>query len=172
MCLKRSSMENKNLNRGSISDLDEESRFITQAIDSFAKLLVGYHVELDNTEHQKIIADVNQHYKKHREAYKRICYIKNGDIFKIISWTAMFLYQNNRDKRILKAACTYMNAQLKKIGRTIPDKTIIEIVEMLCNDGKDDTIAVGKNGLYIAFKCASEAGRRDDAYHTTHIKWL
>ncbi|MDE7217114.1 MAG: hypothetical protein K2N20_03340, partial [Helicobacter sp.] len=96
-------MESKNPNCGSISDLDEESSFITQAIDSFARLLAGYHVTLDSIKYQKIIADVNQQYKKHREAYKGICYIKNGDIFKIISWTAMFLYRDNQDRRTLKA---------------------------------------------------------------------
>ena len=51
-----------------------------------------------------------------------------------------------------------MNELLKELERAIPDKTIIEIVAMLCNDGKDDNVAVGKNGLYMAFKCASEAG--------------
>ncbi|MDE7174077.1 MAG: hypothetical protein K2N54_01210 [Helicobacter sp.] len=152
-------MESKNLNRGSISDLDDEAKIVTKNLHDFFMVLKEYYgIKLHKPRLQAILREVNKHYKKHRDTYKNICYVTSGDAFKIISWTAMFLYQENKNEQILHAACAYMNELLKELERAIPDKTIIEIVAMLCNDGKDDNVAVGKNGLYMAFKCASEAG--------------
>ena len=142
--------------QGSISDLEEEARFVTNAVNGFARIVQGYKVDVQNIELQTIIKKVRQHYDEHREAYKNELRITKGDIYKIISWVAMFMYHDIRDKRILKAACAYMNRQLHKDGRNIPPKTSLEIVNMLSNDNKKDNVAVGKNGLYMAFKCASE----------------
>ncbi len=49
-----------------------------------------------------------------------------------------------------------MNEQLKKCNREVPNELIFKIVEMLLNDSKEDKVAIGKNGLYMAFRLANE----------------
>ncbi|MCX2717798.1 hypothetical protein OQH61_08645 [Helicobacter sp. MIT 21-1697] len=141
----------------SIASLEEEARFITSVLNAFFEILESKNIiEISNPHKQKIFKEVNQHYKAHRDTYKKICYVKNGDIFKIISWAAMFLYQEKETKAILLIACAYMNEQLKKINRQVSKELICKIVEMLLNDSKKDNVAIGKNGLYMSFRLASE----------------
>lgn len=141
---------------GSIVDLDEEVKFVTEAVNSFLKILKGKKIKVSNPEAQQTFRDVNKHYKMHRDTYKQVCYVKNGDIFKIISWFAMFLYETKKEIKILTIACFYMNEQLKKRHREIPSELILKIVAMLLNDSKNDKVAIGKNGLYMAFRLANE----------------
>lgn len=157
-------MGNENLNQGSIIDLDDEAKIVTKNLKEFFETLKDhYGISFPKLKLQTTLIEVRTQYKKHRDTYKKICYVTSGDVFKIISWTAMFLYQDTKKEQILDAACAYMNELLKKLERTIPDKTIVEIVAMLCNDGSEnDGFAIGKNGLYMAFKCASEAGLQTD----------
>ncbi|MBD5165809.1 hypothetical protein [Helicobacter sp.] len=141
---------------GSIVNLDEEVKFVTEALNNFLKSLEKKNIEISNLEAQQTFRDVNKHYKTHRDTYKRICYVKNCDIFKIISWFAMFLYQSKKEKMILIIACLYMNKQLKKCKREVSSELIFKIVAMLLNDSKNDKVAIGKNGLYMAFRLANE----------------
>lgn len=161
-------MSNENLNQGSISSLEYEARVVTKTLDEFFQILKEpYNIGFSNPKKQNMLKMVRTQYKEHRDIYRGVYYVTSGDVFKIVSWAAMFLCDDKPQKKeqILEAACTYMNECLKDIKRTIPDKIIIEIVAMLCNDGgKNDRFAIGKNGLYMAFKCASEAGLQTDKH--------
>lgn len=141
---------------GNIADLDEEAKFVTKALNNFFTILEQRKIKVSPYEAQTLLKLVNEHYKMHRDTYKKVCYVKNCDIFKIISWVAMFLYQDKQESVILFIACLYMNEQLKKCNREVPNELIFKIVEMLLNDSKEDKVAIGKNGLYMAFRLANE----------------
>lgn len=145
------------MNEGSIQALDEEARFITRILNNFFDILQAHKIiTISSLEAQHILRNINKQYKEHRDTYKKICYVKNGDIFKIIAWAAMFLYQNKQEARILLSACAYMKVQLKKCQREVSENLIAKIVAMLLNDSIKDNVAIGKNGLYMAFRLASE----------------
>ena len=112
----------------SIQDLEKEAEFVTKVFNNFFNILKK-EVNLSMSEKQNIFKEVNQHYKKHRDTYKNICYVKGCDIFKIISWAAMFIYQKKQEKYILKVACLYMNQQLKKCNREVSNQLIDKIIK-------------------------------------------
>ncbi|MCX6076415.1 MAG: hypothetical protein NTW78_05940 [Campylobacterales bacterium] len=84
---------------------------------------------------------------------------KSTDVYKLLSWYGHFLYQHADDRNavIYLATMAILNKKILKnelCGLTLDKHTITEMYKMLAKDGEDDHLAIGKNGLYMAFKTA------------------
>ena len=84
---------------------------------------------------------------------------KSTDVYKLLSWYGHFLYDHADDRNavIYLATMSILNKKILKneeCGFTIDRQTTTEMYKMLAKDGEDDHLAIGKNGLYIAFKTA------------------
>jgi len=84
---------------------------------------------------------------------------KSTDVYKLLSWYGYFLYQHADDRNavIYLATMAILNKKILKnevCGLMLDKYTITEMYQMLTKDGEDDHLAIGKNGLYIAFKSA------------------
>ncbi|DAB30556.1 MAG TPA: hypothetical protein CFH84_03425 [Sulfurimonas sp. UBA12504] len=84
---------------------------------------------------------------------------KSTDVYKLLSWYGYFLNKRADDTNavVYLATISILNKKILKsesCGFMIDKHTITEMYKMLTKDGNHDHLAIGKNGLYIAFKTA------------------
>ncbi len=96
---------------------------------------------------------------------------KSTDVYKLLSWYGHFLYNHADDRNavIYLATMSILNKKILKnesCGVMIDKCTITEMYKMLAKDGEQDHLAIGKNGLYIAFKTAQNICIQKSAQYT------
>jgi len=121
------------------------------------KALEKANITVDKKEKINIIKKTKEHYLSHKQKYK--LYVKSIDPFKFIAWSANFLLEikqdlSQKDKAIvLNVAIAVMSELLDcEINEMLSKKLLL----MALHDKIDDEKAIGKNGLYMAFRSASE----------------
>ncbi|SFP60984.1 hypothetical protein [Hydrogenimonas thermophila] len=114
-------------------------------------------VDVTTKDKIEVIKRTREHYISHKEKYK--LYVNSIDPFKFIAWSANFFISIkgdltiNKKAIVLKVAIEVMSSFLKcKIDEKLSKKLLL----MALHDKIDDEKAIGKNGLYMAFRSASE----------------
>ncbi|MFZ5582590.1 MAG: hypothetical protein ACOZCK_08025 [Pseudomonadota bacterium] len=103
---------------------------------------------------EECVKALSSQLSQHVEAYS-ICQTRI-DFFKVAAWLGMMLYKRSSGSFLLYQLVAAMNAQLRKEQRQLSSDICKKIASMLKNDGQNDSIAIGMNGLYMIFRAASE----------------
>ncbi len=120
-----------------------------------------YGLTIGITDQRKLVEDVYRHYIEHcNEYHVMVCSV---DPFKFLAWAGLTLYhdikiQSGRKRQYLHSAIAVMYAILRKNGRTLNRDFVIKLIHMTQHDKdvKNDKLAIGRNGLYMAFRSANE----------------
>ena len=92
---------------------------------------------------------IKGHLQRHTTTYR--VYQEKPDPFKIMAWMGLYLHQENRTFH-LRAVVYSLNHLLEQDSRSLPSSMLDKITLMAMNDGRDDDVAIGKNGLYLIFR--------------------
>ncbi len=138
-------------------DADEIQGMISFVLD-IAKHEYGIEVP-EELQKETLLRVVSQYYE-HVESYG--VPVKGVDCYKFFAWMSYEFYKetcsNLEMARDLVISCiSAMVATLDLERKTIPDAFIAKMIKMLFNEYANNRqhIGLGKNGLYISFRCAS-----------------
>ena len=95
-----------------------------------------------------------EHYKTHARTYK--VNVTAIDPYKFASWSGMYLFNRIDNPNMIGATIATLRRFLLKEGKVLDDTFCKKLLVMAHNDAKNETVAIGKNGLYISFRTASE----------------
>lgn|GEM_PF-4788421 len=146
---------------GSNNNSNITSTFINGMMKLLLTEVLEKHFSITFTEKEKkeVLEKTIKHYIEHKKHYV-VC-VSSLDPFKFIAWSGKFFSEKKKgkeEKEVLLATILAMEETLRqsKQGKSLPNDLIGKLLQMLVNDSKNDEIAIGKNGLYMAFRCASE----------------
>jgi len=132
-----------------------------------------FSLEITEDEQDRLISLVISHYSKHKAEYG--LKVSSTDPFKFLAWAGIFLYSDikkdsARKSKYLASAVSVMWKLLKKNGRNLDSKLIQKLTMMVKNhiDSDKNYLSTGKNGLYMAFRFASESEHIDIPTLTSH----
>jgi len=107
----------------------------------------------DELKYQAIESTVS-HYYDHIQGYN--VRVTGIDPYKFTSWSGMYLFSRIDDYNMIAATIAALRRYLVIEGKELDSIFCKKLLLMAYNDAKNDTIAIGKNGLYMSFRTASE----------------
>jgi hypothetical protein len=137
----------------------------SQYVSSFVSIIsllsskkVG--IELTSSDVEYVVKEVFKHYLGHKSKYG--IKVQGIDPYKFVSWSSYFLLKKLKGRkvknryRILVSIITVMRLFLQSEGKFLDRKICQKILKMYTYDMIHDNYAIGKNGLYLSFRTASE----------------
>ena len=128
-------------------------RYVTVAHNEFG-------LSITTIEQEEVTNKILEHYIEHCVEYR--VFVNSTDPFKFIAWMGLFFYHDIKKKsakreQYLVVAVAMMIKFLKDNNREIDIKFAQKLLKMTIydKDTKKDYLAIGKNGLYMAFKIAN-----------------
>jgi hypothetical protein len=130
-------------------------------LDKYYKSLSKNGLELTEVEQREVFRLVHRHYIKHSKVYD--LYVSSTDPFKFVAWATLFIIQevkkdSEQKEWYIGTAVSLMLKMLNECGKTLQMQYLKKLIDMTLNDknSANDNLAIGKNGLYMAFRSASE----------------
>lgn len=103
---------------------------------------------------------VVKHYIDHCQEYS--VYVSSIDPFKFLSWTGLYFYhtlkkESTKKKVYLALTVSIMLSFLKKNNKNLDIQFVQKLLKMTTHDKNEekDHLAIGMNGLYMAFRSAN-----------------
>jgi len=129
-------------------------RYVTVAKDEF-------DLEITIDEQTEVLNKVLEHYIDHCIEYR--VYVNSTDPFKFVAWMGLFLYHDIKKKSVhkqkyLSVSVAMMLHFLQINNRSMDIKFAQKLLKMAIHDksSNKDHLAIGKNGLYMAFRSANQ----------------
>jgi hypothetical protein len=142
----------------------EEIKGMIEFVSDIAK--ENFNIEIPTQLKEDTLYNVVSQYYDHVEAYG--VPVKGADCYKFLAWMSIEFYTatsaNSTMARDLVISCiTAMVTALQLEQRTIPESFVGKMIKMVFNEygNNKQHIGLGKNGLYISFRCASLVATTD-----------
>ena len=123
-------------------------------LEHLVQIASSFNIVIDDTLREKAIEETLKHYYDHICGYD--VRVTGIDPYKFASWSGMYLFGRIDDPNMIAATIATLRRYLKIEGKDLDDLFCQKLLVMAYNDAKKDTIAIGKNGLYMSFRTASE----------------
>jgi len=127
---------------------------IRGVLEHLVKIASNFNITIDDDLREKALEETLSHYYDHICGYN--VRVTGIDPYKFASWSGMYLFGRIDDPNMIAATITTLRRYLKIEGKDLDDIFCQKLLVMAYNDAKKDTIAIGKNGLYMSFRTASE----------------
>ncbi len=128
-------------------------RYVTVANQEFGLIIT-------TAEQEEVTNKILEHYIDHCTEYR--VFVNSTDPFKFTAWMGLFFYHDIKKKsakrqQYLVIAVAMMIKFLKDNNRNIDIKFAQKLLKMTIydKDTNKDYLAIGKNGLYMAFRSAN-----------------
>lgn len=138
-------------------DADEVQGMISFVLDIAKK---EYCIEVPEELQKETLLKVIAQYYEHVESYG--VPVKGVDCYKFFAWMSFEFYKSTCSnlgmaKDLVLSCITAMVTTLALENKSIPEPFVGKMIKMLFNEygNHRQHIGLGKNGLYIAFRCAS-----------------
>jgi len=123
-------------------------------LEHLIQIASSFNITIDDELREKAIEETLSHYYDHICGYD--VRVTGIDPYKFASWSGMYLFNRIDDSNMIAATIATLRRYLKIEGKDLDDIFCQKLLVMAYNDAKKDTIAIGKNGLYMSFRTASE----------------
>jgi len=127
---------------------------IKGVLEHLIHIASSFGITIDDKLKEQAIEEVLNHYYDHIRGYN--VRVTGIDPYKFASWSGMYLFSRIDDANMIAATIATLRRYLKIEGKDLDDIFCQKLLLMAYNDAKKDTIAIGKNGLYMSFRTASE----------------
>jgi hypothetical protein len=136
-------------------------RYVQVAKDEF-------DLEITPSEQHIITDKIIEHYIDHCIEYR--VFVSSTDPFKFIAWMGLFFFhdikkQSAHKNKYLSVAVAMMLHYIQISNKFLDIKFVQKLLKMAIYDksSNKDHLAIGKNGLYMAFRCANMVQINQDA---------
>lgn len=123
-------------------------------LEHLIQVASSFNITIDDALREKAIDETLSHYYDHICGYN--VRVTGIDPYKFASWSGMYLFSRIDNPNMIAATIATLRRYLKIEGKDLDDIFCQKLLVMAHNDAKKDTIAIGKNGLYMSFRTASE----------------
>ncbi len=123
-------------------------------LEHLVQIASSFNIAIDDTLREQAIEETLSHYHDHICGYD--VRVTGIDPYKFAAWSGMYLFSRIDNPNMIAATIATLRRYLKIEGKDLDDIFCQKLLVMSYNDAKKDTIAIGKNGLYMSFRTASE----------------
>ena len=127
---------------------------IKGVLEHLIQIASNFNITIDDSLREKTIEENLNHYYDHICGYD--VRVTGIDPYKFAAWSGMYLFNRTDNPNMIAATIATLRRYLKIEGKDLDDIFCQKLLVMAYNDAKKDTIAIGKNGLYMSFRTASE----------------
>lgn len=127
---------------------------IKGVLEHLIQIASNFNITIDDSLREKTIEETLNHYYDHICGYD--VRVTGIDPYKFAAWSGMYLFNRTDNPNMIAATIATLRRYLKIEGKDLDDIFCQKLLVMAYNDAKKDTIAIGKNGLYMSFRTASE----------------
>lgn len=123
-------------------------------VEHLRRIAGDFGITISQSLEDEAIEYVVDHYYDHIDSYN--VRVTDIDPYKFTAWAGMYFFRRLDNAKMLSATVAALRRHLKTQNKSLDFKFCQKLVLMAYNDEKKDSIAIGKNGLYMAFRTASE----------------
>lgn len=127
---------------------------IKGVLDYLIAIAAEFEIEIDEELKTQAIENTVDHYHDHIGSYN--VRVTGIDPYKFTAWAGMYLFRRIDNHNMIAATIATLRRYLVLEGKDLDNIFCQKLLLMAHNDIKNDSVAIGKNGLYMSFRTASE----------------